>query len=555
VGSTWTYDTAGRLASQGSGNRIATRYAYSALGQLLGLKNIDLQGNDGAGSVLSQFGHVPNQGESFNPQQVLAYDGAMNMVRRVVDVPGQASLSSLSTYGYDEGDQLTNESSTRGDASTYSRIWNYDHAGNPISGSNTASSAGGTPATSTWARTFNESNQETTLGIDPDTGQKTRVLYQYDGNGNPTLYKGVAAAYDARDRMIAWGRMRAGYRSDGKRAWKVTLDQEGQEVSRKYFLYDGDLLLCEIDGQGRVTSTRTWGANGLVSKASTAYDAQGDASTSTTFYAFDERGSVAQRMVVLGAGVDASTSIAHASFDSWGNGSSGGDSVGFGGQWGYYTDQETGLILCTHRYYDPSSQRWATRDPIDYAGGINLYGYVTNNPTNAVDPDGLQGNGIFDLYQPPIPGDTDRNGHLSADEIYGGSGYGAGYSSAQMGGGGTGWGGGGGGGPRAPKVPKQTWRRPHPPLTSHGRRTIAKKLGGIPRANHPICQGVFRKPGDKRFTKWWEYRDWRGGRKIVIEHHDGSVHVGTVKPDSRHREGDGPPKYWQVPNSGHAGDD
>jgi len=390
VASTWAYDAAGRLQSHSSGNRIATRYAYSALGQLLGLKNVDLQGNGGAGSVLSQFGHMPNAGEAFNPQQVLAYDGAMNLVRRVVDVPGQASLSSVSTYGYDEGDQITSESSTRGDGNTYSRTWNYDHAGNPTGGSNTSSNGGGTPATSTWARTFNESNQETTLGIDPDTGQQNKLLYQYDGNGNPTLYKGVAAAYDARDRMIAWGRMRAGYRSDGKRAWKVALDQEGQEVARKYFLYDGGLLLCEIDGQGRVTSTRTWGANGLVSKASTAYDAQGDASTSTTFYAFDERGSVAQRMVVAGAGVGASTSIAHASFDSWGNGSAGGDSVGFGGQWGYYTDSETGLILCTHRYYDPGNQRWVTRDPIDYAGGINLYGYVTNNPVNAVDPDGLK---------------------------------------------------------------------------------------------------------------------------------------------------------------------
>jgi RHS repeat-associated protein len=40
---------------------------------------------------------------------------------------------------------------------------------------------------------------------------------------------------------------------------------------------------------------------------------------------------------------------------------------GFGGQWGYQTDRETGLVLCGQRYYDPASGRWITRDPIGYA--------------------------------------------------------------------------------------------------------------------------------------------------------------------------------------------
>jgi RHS repeat-associated protein len=48
------------------------------------------------------------------------------------------------------------------------------------------------------------------------------------------------------------------------------------------------------------------------------------------------------------------------------------DEVGFGGQYGYYTDPETGLVLCTHRYYDPGTGRWLTRDPISYKGGMNL---------------------------------------------------------------------------------------------------------------------------------------------------------------------------------------
>ncbi len=33
--------------------------------------------------------------------------------------------------------------------------------------------------------------------------------------------------------------------------------------------------------------------------------------------------------------------------------------------------------------------RWLTRDPIGLAGGMNFYGYVGNNPVNAMDPFGL----------------------------------------------------------------------------------------------------------------------------------------------------------------------
>jgi len=58
-------------------------------------------------------------------------------------------------------------------------------------------------------------------------------------------------------------------------------------------------------------------------------------------------------------------------YDAYGNRISGSttDPVGYNGQWGYYTDAETGLVLCAYRYYDPANGRWVTRDPIGYAGG------------------------------------------------------------------------------------------------------------------------------------------------------------------------------------------
>jgi len=56
---------------------------------------------------------------------------------------------------------------------------------------------------------------------------------------------------------------------------------------------------------------------------------------------------------------------------------------------GQYYDVETGLHYNYHRYYDPATGRYLTPDPIGLEGGINLYVYVQNNPSNYVDPLGL----------------------------------------------------------------------------------------------------------------------------------------------------------------------
>jgi type VI secretion system secreted protein VgrG len=56
---------------------------------------------------------------------------------------------------------------------------------------------------------------------------------------------------------------------------------------------------------------------------------------------------------------------------------------------GHDFQAELGLYLTHYRAYEPALGRWLSADPIGEAGGINLYGYVSNNPVNWVDPLGL----------------------------------------------------------------------------------------------------------------------------------------------------------------------
>lgn len=87
-------------------------------------------------------------------------------------------------------------------------------------------------------------------------------------------------------------------------------------------------------------------------------------------------------------------------YDLWGNRSANliaGDAavesqIGFTGH--YYHGQSK-LALAPFRAYSAETKRWLSRDPIGEDGGLNLYGYVGNNPISLTDPLGLLAPGRF----------------------------------------------------------------------------------------------------------------------------------------------------------------
>lgn len=52
-------------------------------------------------------------------------------------------------------------------------------------------------------------------------------------------------------------------------------------------------------------------------------------------------------------------------------------------------DDGTGLSYYRARYYHPRLQRFIEEDPIEFAGGVSMYAYVSNSPIVFVDPSGL----------------------------------------------------------------------------------------------------------------------------------------------------------------------
>jgi len=102
-----------------------------------------------------------------------------------------------------------------------------------------------------------------------------------------------------------------------------------------------------------------------------------------TYYVANHLGSVVQATNSIGA------VTLMRKYDPWGNILSGAGSAGWaftGREW----DPEAGLAYYRARYYDPSSGRFISEDPIGLRGGMHRFAYVRNAPTVATDPFGLK---------------------------------------------------------------------------------------------------------------------------------------------------------------------
>ncbi len=110
-------------------------------------------------------------------------------------------------------------------------------------------------------------------------------------------------------------------------------------------------------------------------------------------YTYDANGNVGQLIDGTPTSWDAGTvMVARYEYDPYGKVTQSAGSYAAANPFRFSTkwfDAETGFGYWGERYYWPELGRWINRDPIEEAGGVNLYGYVINTPVNATDSVGL----------------------------------------------------------------------------------------------------------------------------------------------------------------------
>jgi RHS repeat-associated protein len=152
-------------------------------------------------------------------------------------------------------------------------------------------------------------------------------------------------------------------------------------ISGKTFVWSGNTIAEERDASGANVKKRFF-AEGE--------QRIGGTDAGNYYYTRDHLGSVRE---VTGA---TGTLQGQYDYDAWGNSvvTKGKMQVDFG-YTGHYFHQPSRLNLALYRVYSPNLGRWISRDPIEEAGGVNLYRYVSNNPVGLIDRLGLS-DAVFD---------------------------------------------------------------------------------------------------------------------------------------------------------------
>ena len=323
-GFTFGYDGLSRRTSLNRPNGVNTAYLYDTVSRVT--------------SILHKLGTTTLDGATYT------YDSAGNRKTRT-----DKRLNTTLTYTYDNIYQL--QLAKQG--TTTKESYTYDAVGNRLS------SLGVSPYT------YNSSNELTGL---------PGVTYTYDRNGSVlTKSDGTAYAWDYENRLKqvtlpgTGGTVTFKYDPFGRRI------QKSGPSSTTNYLYDGVNLLEEVDNSGNVIGRYT--QSSLVDEPLSMLR-----SGVTSFYENDAIGSITS--LTSSAGTIANTY----SYDAYGKSIA---STGTLTNPFQYTarefDQETGLQYFRARYYESSTGRFLSEDPLGFG---SIYPYAFNNPVGYTDPSG-----------------------------------------------------------------------------------------------------------------------------------------------------------------------
>ena len=227
----------------------------------------------------------------------------------------------------------------------------------------------------------------------------------HDSDGN-LIQRGTRSyRYDAAHQLVGIEdlRFKVDYRYDGLGRLRVRREYRRSRTDIPWansaqretrYLYDGRMIIRELDqnNKARVTYTRGLDLSGTLSGAGgigglLGYHRHFGGRISSAYYHSDGNGNI------TAMSNEHQDIVARYQYDPYGNLLGMAGPLASNNPYRFSSKQfqsKSGLYYYGLRFYDPSLQRWINQDPIGEAGGINLYGFVGNDPVNRIDPLGLE---------------------------------------------------------------------------------------------------------------------------------------------------------------------
>jgi RHS repeat-associated protein len=392
-----SYDSVTRLLNtslktSGDVVRNAHSYGYNLAGQRTVLTNTagDYRNftYDNAGQLKTALGYEADATPRANEQLGYRYDPAGNLNFRT-------NHAFVQTFNVDNRNQLT----------TLNRSGTLTVAGNTTTAATNVTVNGLTAdryADLTYARTnfplVDATTNFTAIAASSnglwDTNAVTVDLratntFVYDLNGNLRTNGSQILEYDDENRLVTnyvAGAWKGEFVYDGANRCRIQRDYKWDagtsgwsKTNEVRLFYDGVAVIQERDGNN--TPVVSYSRTGSSPLARTDH-----ASSSHAYYHTD--GNLNVTVLVNGNQLI----VAKYLYDPFGNTLAINGPLAEANAYRFASQRyhgNSGLVLYLRRAYSPSLQRFVNRDPIAEDGGLNLHGFVNNNPISFQDPLGL----------------------------------------------------------------------------------------------------------------------------------------------------------------------